>query len=105
MLCKLGEVSEPLVSTTLLTGSGNMSPYVSHPETVNGVTKTRVRRLTPTECVRLQGFPDGHTLIDYGGKPYSDELRYKALGNSMAVNVMRFLGERIAQSESRLIPR
>jgi DNA (cytosine-5)-methyltransferase 1 len=55
-----------------------------------------VRRLTPTECERLQGFPDGYTAIPYRNKPAADGPRYKALGNSMAVNVMRVLGERIA---------
>jgi len=50
-----------------------------------------VRRLTPTECERLQGFPDGWTQL--GGT--SDGARYKALGNSMAVPVIRWLGERI----------
>jgi DNA (cytosine-5)-methyltransferase 1 len=55
-----------------------------------------VRRLTPTECERLQGFPDGYTAISYRNKPAADGPRYKALGNSMAVNVMRVLGERIA---------
>jgi len=55
-----------------------------------------VRRLTPTECERLQGFPDGYTLIPYRGKPASDGPRYKALGNSMAVPVMRWIGERIS---------
>ena len=55
-----------------------------------------VRRLTPTECERLMGFPDDHTLITYRGKPAADGPRYKAIGNSMAVNVMRFIGERIA---------
>ena len=61
-----------------------------------------VRRLTPTECERLQGFPDGYTAINYRGKPASDGPRYKALGNSMAVNVMRWLGLRIAQVENIL---
>ena len=55
-----------------------------------------VRRLTPRECERLQGFPDDYTLISYRGKPASDSVRYKALGNSMAVPVMRWIGERIA---------
>ena len=57
-----------------------------------------VRRLTPTECERLQGFPDDFTRIPYRGKPADkcpDGPRYKALGNSMAVNVMRWIGERI----------
>lgn len=55
-----------------------------------------VRRLTPTECERLQGFPDGYTNVPWRGKDTSpDGPRYKALGNSMAVNVMRWIGQRI----------
>lgn len=54
-----------------------------------------VRRLTPRECERLQGFPDDYTLFPYKGKPASDSARYRALGNSMAVPVMRWIGERI----------
>lgn len=61
-----------------------------------------VHRLTPRECERLQGFPDDYTLIDFKGKPASDGPRYAALGNSMAVPVMRWIGERIAASEARL---
>jgi DNA (cytosine-5)-methyltransferase 1 len=59
----------------------------------------QVRRLTPRECERLQGFPDDYTAISWRGKPPSDcpdGPRYKALGNSMAVPVMRWIGERIA---------
>jgi DNA (cytosine-5)-methyltransferase 1 len=56
-----------------------------------------VRRLTPLECERLQGFPDGYTDIPYRGKPHApDSARYKALGNSMAVPVMRWIGEGIS---------
>jgi DNA (cytosine-5)-methyltransferase 1 len=55
-----------------------------------------VRRLTPRECERLQGFPDGYTDVTYRGKPAADGPRYRALGNSMAVPVMRWIGERIA---------
>lgn len=54
-----------------------------------------LRRLMPLECERLQGFPDGWTDIEYKGKPAPDTLRYKAIGNSMAVNVMKWIGERI----------
>jgi DNA (cytosine-5)-methyltransferase 1 len=61
-----------------------------------------VRRLTPLECERLQGFPDGYTAIPYRGKPAADGPRYKALGNSMAVNVMRWIGQRIDLVESTL---
>lgn len=56
----------------------------------------QVRRLTPVECERLQGFPDNHTNIPWRGKAEApDGPRYKALGNSMAVPVMRWIGERI----------
>jgi DNA (cytosine-5)-methyltransferase 1 len=54
-----------------------------------------VRRLTPRECERLQGFPDDYTLVPSRGKPAADGPRYKALGNSMAVNCMRWIGRRI----------
>jgi len=63
---------------------------------VGGVMQNMaVRRLTPTECERLQGFPDGYTDIKPNGKQTPDGPRYKALGNSMAVPVMRWIGERI----------
>lgn len=57
-----------------------------------------VRRLTPTECARLQGFPDHHCRIPWRGKPAEqcpDGPQYKAYGNSMSTNVMRWIGERI----------
>jgi DNA (cytosine-5)-methyltransferase 1 len=59
-----------------------------------------VRRLTPVECERLQGFPDGYTDIKPNGKETPDGHRYKALGNSMAVPVMRWIGERINSYET-----
>ena len=59
-----------------------------------------VRRLTPRECERLQGFSDDFTLVPHRGKPAADGPRYKALGNSMAVPVMRWIGERIAAVEA-----
>ena len=59
-----------------------------------------VRRLTPRECERLQGFPDDYTDIPYRNKEHApDGARYKALGNSMAVPVMRWIGERIHMVE------
>lgn len=61
-----------------------------------------VRRLTPRECERLQGFPDDWTKIPYRGKPADecpDGPRYKAIGNSMAVPVMRWIGERVADED------
>ena len=63
------------------------------------VQSMAVRRLMPLECERLQGFPDHYTAIDFDGKPASDTRRYQALGNSMPVNVMRWIGQRIAMVE------
>jgi site-specific DNA-cytosine methylase len=60
-------------------------------------TRYAVRRLTPRECERLQGFPDGWTDVPFNGKPASDSARYRAIGNSMAVNVMRWIGTRIME--------
>lgn len=71
-------------------------------ETADKITEANpmlVRRLTPLECERLQGFPDGHTLIGWKGKPAEecpDGPRYKAIGNSMAVPVMKWIGTCIA---------
>ncbi len=55
-----------------------------------------LRRVTPVECERLQGFPDNWTNVEFKGRPASDTARYRAIGNSMAVPVMRWIGERIA---------
>jgi DNA (cytosine-5)-methyltransferase 1 len=59
-----------------------------------------VRRLTCVECERLQGFPDNYTDIKNKNKQTPDGPRYKALGNSMAVPVMRWIGERIQKVEA-----
>tara|TARA_R110002051_G_scaffold45132_2_gene91026 strand:- start:323 stop:1336 length:1014 start_codon:yes stop_codon:yes gene_type:complete len=62
-----------------------------------------VRRLTPRECERLQGFPDDYTMIPYRGKPADkcpDGPRYKALGNSWAVPVVRWIGQRIMEVDN-----
>ena len=61
------------------------------------VSPMAVRRLTPVECERLQGFPDGYTDIKLNGKQTPDGGRYKALGNSMAVPVMAWIGKRIQE--------
>ncbi|WP_274371001.1 phage N-6-adenine-methyltransferase [Morganella morganii] len=88
-----GEVRESNIAYTLNTNpnpSGRNAPLVrQHAE---------VRRLTPVECERLQGFPDFHTQISWRGKDAvdcPDGPRYRAIGNSMAVPVMRWIGERI----------
>ena len=65
------------------------------------VADWKVRRLTPIECHRLQGFPDDYLgQVIHRGKPPADGPQYKALGNSMAVNVMRVIGERIAMVDA-----
>ncbi len=98
-------------------GSGNKAPLVmafhgaqdpdvsgpiTHPMAAqtNGLSTValigpRVRRLTPRECERLQGFADEHTNITVRGEPAKDGPRYKALGNSMAVPVMNWIGRQI----------
>lgn len=79
-----------------LKANNNNPPIVS--------SSCSVRRLTPRECERLQGFPDDWTLIPYRGKPAEecpDTPRYKALGNSMAVPVMRWIGKRIQEVMDR----
>jgi DNA (cytosine-5)-methyltransferase 1 len=85
------EVAAALTGEAGRTGKGDSAQCVT--------TGMAVRRLTPRECERLQGFPDDYTLIPYRGKPAADGPRYKALGNSMAVPVMRWIGERIQMVE------
>ncbi len=77
--------------------------YTQTTSGVHGVAHNSiVRRLLPIECERLMGFPDNHTQIEWNGKPKEecpDGLRYKACGNSMCVNVMMWIGERINNVE------
>jgi len=70
----------------------------AHPPAI--VQPMAVRRLTPVECERLQGFSDNYTDIKSKNKPTPDGPRYKALGNSMAVPVMAWIGQRIEQVEA-----
>ena len=77
-------------------GSPMFTLQASSPHSVS--VPNAVRRLTPRECERLQGFPDDHTAIEYRGKPAADGPRYKALGNSMAVPCMWWIGHRIKQA-------
>jgi DNA (cytosine-5)-methyltransferase 1 len=62
-----------------------------------------VRRLTPVECERLQGFPDNYTQIPWGKGDTPDSHRYKAMGNSMAVPCMQWIGDRIQKVENGLL--
>ena len=75
--------------------------YTLNATGVHGVAQAMaVRRLTPVECERLQGFPDRYTDIQPKGKPTPDGPRYKALGNSMAVPVMAWIGKRIQEVDA-----
>lgn len=87
----IGFAEEQSPTLTSASSGTNLTPAV-----MCGVS---VRRLMPVECERLQGFPDNHTLISWRGKEAAecpDGPRYRAIGNSMAVPVMRWIGERIA---------
>lgn len=86
----IGFAEEQSPTLTSASSGTNLTPAVMH-----GVS---VRRLMPVECERLQGFPDNHTQISWRGKEATecpDGPRYRAIGNSMAVPVMRWIGERI----------
>ena len=89
----IGHIVEDDVASTVTrnTGAGGET---QNPAFVVAATYA-VRRLTPRECERLQGFPDDWTAIPYRGKPAADGPRYKAIGNSMAVPVMAWIGQRI----------
>lgn len=89
-------IAYPLTAEAGRTGKGDsaqcvVAPGIGH----NSGVAWRVRRLMPIECERLQGFEDGYTDVMWRGKPAADGPRYKALGNTMSVNVMRWIGRRI----------
>jgi DNA (cytosine-5)-methyltransferase 1 len=89
-LCETGDVTQ-----TLKSPSGGVT------ESIGAVMQAMaVRRLTPKECERLQGFPDNYTDIKHKGKATPDGPRYKALGNSMAVPVMAWIGKRIQEVDA-----
>jgi DNA (cytosine-5)-methyltransferase 1 len=110
----MGDVVNALNAQSGETGKGDAAPCVAVADTLGvGSNQTSgfesevvaasmaVRRLTPVECERLQGFPDAYTLIPWKKKPADqcpDGPRYKALGNSMAVPCMRWIGRRIAEA-------
>jgi DNA (cytosine-5)-methyltransferase 1 len=79
--------------------SDKITPTLDKSKTPAIMKESAVRRLTPRECERLQGFPDDYTLTPHRGKPMADGPRYKALGNSMAVPVMHWIGKRIQMVE------
>jgi DNA (cytosine-5)-methyltransferase 1 len=88
-------VAQPIVASMGMSGHANRPAVMTVPQAM------AVRRLTPVECERLQGFPDSHTQIPWRKKPASecpDGPRYKALGNSWAVPVVAWLGKRIQEA-------
>ena len=91
---RVTDMGETCTTVTARWGTGgNNTPLVN---------QSVIRRLTPVECERLQGFPCGYTEIPYNNRPHTpDGHRYKALGNSMAVPVIRWLGERINGIDAR----
>jgi DNA (cytosine-5)-methyltransferase 1 len=89
----MGDVVSALNAQSGETGKGDAAPCVA--------TGHAVRRLTPMDCERLQGFPDGYSDVPWRGKDCApDGNRYKALGNSMAIPVMRWIGERIQKVDT-----
>lgn len=93
------------VSGTLAaSGAGSERPAGNCNETDMLVVEPEyaVRRLTVTECERLQAFPDGWTDIPYRGKPAKDSPRYRALGNTKNVAVVRQIGELIDRVDKQL---
>lgn len=99
--CRNYDVSVEISGMLLAKSNGGTSLNYQNPiATKSPSGGIALRRLTPRECERLQGFPDDWTRISYRGRPADecpDSLRYKALGNSMAVPVMRWIGWRIDQ--------
>jgi DNA (cytosine-5)-methyltransferase 1 len=75
--------------------SASVTPTLDKSKVPGISTAMKVRRLTPTECARLQNFPDDYLSITYRNKPAADGSMYRALGNSMCVSVMAWIGARI----------
>lgn len=83
-----------------LSASEQIAPTLDKSKHPGLLQDAAVRRLTPRECARLQGFPDDYLDITYRGKPAADGPKYKALGNSWATNCARWIGQRIAIVDS-----
>ena len=84
-------ISYPPIANTVTDGYPSDTRHHSHP-----MNQYRIRRLTPTECERLQGFPDGWTAQGTDG-PIVDTQRYKLMGNAVTVNVIQAIGARILE--------
>lgn len=90
------EMGDEVATAIRASQGGGDKPHV--------LTRMAVRRLTPRECERLQGFPDDFTAIEYRRKPAADGPRYKAIGNSMAIPVLRWILSRIEQVDRLIGP-
>lgn len=96
--CRNNQTDVELSGTLQAKSNGGTSVNYQNPVAVDDGAGYAVRRLTPVECERLQGFPDNWTRIPYRGRPAEecpDSPRYKSIGNSMATPVMRWIFERI----------
>ena len=95
---KQGGRSNPVTpeSPTLEAGTGNKTPATFY--------GTIPRRLTPTECERLQGFPGGWTEVEHNGKPMADGPIYRMMGNAVTVNVASWLAQRIKKAHEEVYP-
>jgi DNA (cytosine-5)-methyltransferase 1 len=109
--CHAVAIAENIIGRQVQNGGNGIGAQVelAYTQNTSGVmgvgTNTTVRRLLPVECERLMGFPDNWTRIKWKGKPEEecpDSPRYKACGNSMCVNVMRWLGMRIENIERKM---
>ena len=104
-VCERGTEADKAIAFDCLSGGKTGNSVGNIPGALHGVgraaiaTKSQVRRLMPIECERLMGFPDDYTKLN---EKTADAPRYKALGNSMAVNCMRWIGQRIQLVESFL---
>ena len=93
------DIQGVMVSKTVRTG-GQRSPYGSKQNWDSYEINGSIRRLTPTECARLQGFPDKWTATGHDGNLISDTQRYKCLGNAVTVNVVEAIVWALANSNT-----
>lgn len=104
-VCERHTEADKAIAFDCLSGGKTANSVGNIPGALHGVgraaiaTKSQVRRLMPIECERLMGFPDNYTKLN---EKTGDAPRYKALGNSMAVNCMRWVGQRIQLVENFL---
>ncbi|KQQ72384.1 hypothetical protein ASF70_12685 [Rhizobium sp. Leaf321] len=105
---RVGGLIWPPVVGTLNASAAGMSRTAGQGNELDFVIITHggkvVRRPTPLECERLQGFPDGYTDVWFEGRPAEDHHRYRGLGNSMTVQAMEYIGHRINLIQAEAYP-